>query len=505
MKVSPLGERILARLDPRLAGLAERVLRRVPWLAARVQSEVAEKIKELEPSLKPYRHRFVTFTRLPEQGRDRDEILREVESMVREETPRWREGLVSGAVYHGAPEHIAFLARVAEAESQSNPLHSDLWPSVTKFEAEIVSMSAALLGGEPGEENPERRIVGAVTSGGTESILMAMKAYRDRAIARGNSHPEIVAPVTAHAAFDKAAQYFRMRIVRVPVGEDFTADVEAMRRAMNRRTVVLVASAPQFPHGLIDPVSRLSELALERRVGLHVDACLGGFVLPFARKLGYPVPPFDFQLPGVTSMSADTHKYAYASKGTSVVLYRGASLRSFQYFTATDWPGGLYFSPTIAGSRPGALSAAAWAAMLAMGESGYLEAARRILEAAQRVKDAVRAVPELQLIGDPLFVAAFTSSSVDVYRVMDGMAKRGWNLNGLHRPSAVHLAVTLRHAEPGVTDRFRDDLAAAVAEAKGAPPEHGGMAPIYGMAASMPFRGVVSDVLKAYLDMLYDP
>jgi glutamate/tyrosine decarboxylase-like PLP-dependent enzyme len=217
------------------------------------------------------------------------------------------------------------------------------------------------------------------------------------------------------------------------------------------------------------------------------------------------VPPFDFRVPGLTSMSADTHKFGYAAKGTSVVLYRGVELRRFQYFTATEWPGGLYFSPTLAGSRPGALSAACWAAMVATGEDGYIDATKRILETAATIRDGIATIPELRVLGDPLFVIAFASDTVDVYRVLDGMAARGWSLNGLHKPPAVHICVTLRHTEPGVAERFLADLAAAVAEARDHPPTGEGMAPVYGLAGTSPFRGMVDDLLRRYVDVLYKP
>jgi sphinganine-1-phosphate aldolase len=222
-----------------------------------------------------------------------------------------------------------------------------------------------------------------------------MKAYRDRARSR---RPEMVIPSSAHVAFDKAAHYFGYKQIRVPVGADYRADVDAMARAVNRKTAVVVGSAPGFPHGVIDPISELSDMARERGIGFHTDGCLGGFLLPWAERLGYEIPAFDFRLPGVTSISADTHKYGYAAKGTSVVLYRGRSLRHYQYFVVTDWPGGLYFSPTMAGSRPGALLATAWAAMLAMGESGYIEATKDILEAGAKIRSGINAIPELHVL-----------------------------------------------------------------------------------------------------------
>jgi glutamate/tyrosine decarboxylase-like PLP-dependent enzyme len=427
-------------------------------------------------------------------------VLDTLKRLASRETDRWQAGYASGAVYHGDPEHIAFLNRVYGLYSQANPLHADLWPSITKFEAEIVAMTAAMLGGE----NTPDAVCGTLSSGGTESILLAMKTYRDRARAeQGIRRPEMVVPVTAHAAFDKAADYFDIKMVKIPVDQNFRADVRAAARAITRRTVVLVGSAPTFPHGMVDPIAELSDLARRRGIGFHTDACLGGFVLPWAAELGYDVPAFDFRLPGVTSMSADTHKYGYAAKGTSVVLYRTPALRRHQYFTVADWPGGLYFSPSFAGSRPGALSAACWAAMVAIGQNGYRQATRRILETAAAIKTGIRGIPELRILGDPLWVIAFASPTLDIYRIMDVMGQQGWSLNGLHRPSCVHLCVTLRHTRPGVAARFVADLQSAVEEVKNAPAAEGGLAPVYGMAANLPLRGVVGDILKAYIDTLY--
>ncbi|MGL4650981.1 MAG: aspartate aminotransferase family protein, partial [Caldilineaceae bacterium] len=224
---------------------------------------------------------------------------------------------------------------------------------------------------------------------------------------------------------------------------------------------------------------------------------------PWARRLGYEVPAFDFGVEGVTSVSADTHKYGYAPKGTSVVLYRSPHLRRYQYFTQANWPGGLYLSPTMAGSRPGALSAACWATMVSLGEAGYLDATRRILTAADYIRRSIAMIPGLEVIGDPLWIVAFRSPTLNVYRLLDVMARRGWSLNGLHRPPALHLAVTLRHTEAGVAQRFVADLWEAVAEVQAAPRAKGGMAPVYGMAGSLPLRGLVDDLLRRYVDALY--
>ncbi len=514
-----LGKR-LGSLGKRLGGRAlDRAFqhaKRLPLVGDRIAAEFDKMLVELRRSARPYADSTARTVELPAHGRHRAELLAEMRELSERERLRWKDGFVSGAVYHGDDEHVTFLSQVYAAYSQTNPLHADLWPSVVKYEAEIIAMTAELLGAAAvaAPASPaERRaalfpgpVVGVVSSGGTESIMLAMKTYRDWARAeRGITRPQVIAPSTAHVAFDKAAHCFGLELVRIPVGDDTRADVAATRRAIDRNTICLVGSAPAFPHGGIDPIAELSELARQHRIGFHTDACLGGFVLPFARQLGYPVPQLDFALPGVTSISADTHKYGYAAKGTSVVLYRSAALRQYQYFTATDWPGGLYLSPTFAGSRPGALSAACWASMVSMGRDGYLEATRQILETARQLREGIAAIAGLRVLGDPLWVIAFASDELDIYRVLEAMSERRWNLNGLHKPPALHLCVTLRHTQAGVAERFLEDLRAAVEEVRRHPGDKGRMAPIYGLAGTLPVRSAVGELMRDYLDVLYEP
>lgn len=485
----------------------ERRMKALPSIQSRIQRENEVALAGMEEELKPYREHFISFDQLPEKGVEREAILSEMERMKSYEDDRWLDGYASGAVYHGDRAHVDFLNRAYALHSQSNPLHADLFPSIVKFEAEIVSMTAQMLGaGQSNDSGPDQEICGTVSSGGTESILLAMKAYRDWGrVRKGISRPEIIAPVTAHAAFDKAAHYFGIRLVKIPVGADYRADLQAARRAINRNTVALVGSAPSFPHGVVDPIRELSEMALARGVGFHTDACLGGFILPWARQLGYPVPEFDFKLPGVTSISVDTHKYGYAAKGSSVILYRGQDLRQLQYYATGEWSGGLYVTPTFAGSRPGGLSAACWAAMLSLGRQGYLDTAREILETADWIKGEIQSIPELRILGEPLWVIAFTSDLLDIYRVLDEMTHRHWSLNGLFNPPAVHLCVTLRHTQPGVKERFIEDLRESISTVRRESDNGEKKIPIYGVAAGMPFRGLVTDLLKQYMDMLYKP
>ena len=462
---------------------------------------------ELEKSLKPYKDDFQTFSHLPAAGRKKETIIRELETMKAAEESKWKQGLVSGAVYHGSEDHIAFLNQVYAITSQTNPLHTDVWPSITKFEAEVVSMTANMMSAEKVNdvEDADDEVCGALSSGGTESILLAMKTYRDWAREmKGIRNPEMIVPSTAHAAFDKASQYFNIKMKRIPVDENFKADIEKTRDAITPNTIVIVGSTPSFPHGVIDPIEALAEMAWEEDIGFHTDACLGGFILPWAEKLGYDVPLFDFRLPGVTSISVDTHKYGYTAKGSSIILYRNPELRRYQFYTTTDWPGGLYLSPTFAGSRSGALSAAAWAAMLSIGEEGYLANTKKILEAAAVVKDGIREIPELYLLGDALWDIAFSSNDLNIYKIMDYMGEKKWSLNGLQNPAAVHICLTLRHAQDGLPEKFITDLKSAVASTIENPGKAvDGAGRLYGMSANIPIKGVVDAFLKRFLDLLF--
>jgi glutamate/tyrosine decarboxylase-like PLP-dependent enzyme len=457
-------------------------------------------------NLNPYRGQVESYSRIPKQGRGREDMLRELRHLAQVEDARWETGQVSGTYYHGGKSHYTFLNEVFGLFSHVNLLQRDVCPSGTKFEGEIVNMTAAMLNAEAAAtRDANDQVCGSVTFGGSESIMLPMLVYRDWARAeRGITAPQMVVPSTIHPAFDKGAHYFGIELIRVPVGADFRADVVAMRARITPNTIAIAGTAVNYPHGLIDPLSELSELALEHHIGFHVDGCLGGFILPWIEKLGYDVPPFDFRLPGVTSMSCDTHKWGYGLKGASVVLYRNKAWRRWQYFTTTSWPGGLYGSPTMAGSRSGGITASTWAAMVALGEEGYLDATRRIMTAADTIKAAVAQIPELEIIGKPLFCIAMKSDAVDIYRVNDHLADKGWRVNGLQKPPGFHMCVTLPQAAPGVAEHFVADLRDAVVYAKqphDSPPRSGAM---YGGGASGIDAGFIGEMMLAYLDATYE-
>lgn len=395
---------------------------------------------------------------LPQTRQSAAAVLSQMQQL-RDRDARWQEGKTWSLVYNAGEELTEFLKQAYTLFFSENSLNPMAFPSLRRFEAEVVSMTASLLGGS-------ERTAGNMTSGGTESILMAVKTARDWARSHdpANDAPEMVLPATAHPAFDKAAHYLCVRAVHVPVGTDFRADVEAVRRAITPRTILLVGSAPSYPHGVIDPIVELAGVAREHGLLCHVDACVGGFLLPFIRRLGYPVPDFDLGVHGVTSISVDLHKYGYAAKGASVVLYDSRELRRHQFFVHTGWPGGIYPSPTMAGTRPGGAIAAAWGVMNFLGVEGYLEIAGTVMETVTRLREGIAAIDGVHVLGDPaMSILALASDRHNVYEIGDELAARGWFLDRQHLPPSLHLTVTPAHA--AVADRFLADLAEAVQEA----------------------------------------
>lgn len=328
-------------------------------------------------------------------------------------------------------------------------------------------------------------------------------------------------PDTAHTAFRKAGEYFKIKVHLVACpAPSYQVDIRRVARLVNRNTILLVGSAPNFPHGIIDDISALSKLAVKKRLPLHVDCCLGSFLVPFLEKAGFETTPFDFRLKGVTSISCDTHKYGFAPKGNSTVLYRTQALRTYQYFVDPAWPGGVYASPGIAGSRPGALIAGCWASLMTVGETGYLKSCTQIVGATKRLLSHIQTHPtlstELEILGNPLVsVVAFRARSLNIYDVADAMSARGWHLNALQDPPAIHVAVTLPIVK--VWERLAADLEAVVdaerekerarqvegKKTRGGEAVTGDAAALYGVAGSLPNKSVVVDLASGFLDLLY--
>jgi glutamate/tyrosine decarboxylase-like PLP-dependent enzyme len=395
---------------------------------------------------------------LPERGVPAAEVLERMEAL-RGADVDWRAGRAFSLAYHGGDEVIA-LAREAYARfSSENALNVEAFPSLRRMQSEVVESLASLFhAGEP---------AGFLTSGGTESILLAVLAARERARAeRGIRTPEMVLPTTAHAAFEKAAHYFGVRSVRVPVRGDFRADPAAMAAAVGEDTVLLVGSAPAYPQGVIDPIGELGEIAAARGLPLHVDSCMG-MSLPFLERLGEPIPACDFRVPGVTSISVDLHKYGYTAKGASVILHRSRALRRYQTFSTDNWLGGAYGSSGVLGTKSGGAIAAAWAVLQHLGVEGYLRLTRKAREATSRLVAGVRAIPGLRVLAEPdTTLVAIGSDSLDPFAIGDALRRRGWYLDKQAPPRALHATVNAVHA--AVMEAFLGDLAAATAEVAGA-------------------------------------
>jgi glutamate/tyrosine decarboxylase-like PLP-dependent enzyme len=422
--------------------------------------------KGREPmSAYPYKDRFPVNRTLPEQGRPREEVLAEMAALAREEDRSWETGKVSGTMYCGDHDHYAFMNEVFGLYAHVNILQRDICPSATRYEGEVIAMALDLF---RADAVTDAQPVGLVTSGGTGSICHAVLAFREIARnERGVTRPNFIKPETGHPAFDKACHLFGIEMRHSPVDPvTGQADVAGLRALIDDQTIGFMGSACNYGYGTIDPMEELSDLAVETGLPLHVDGCLGGFILPFGQELGYDIPVFDFRLPGVTSISADTHKYGYAFKGTSTVLFRDKKWRNSQYFFLTEWSGGKYCSPGMDGSRSGGLLAATWASMVQLGRSGYLGYAEKIFATSKTMQEAVRSHPELTLVGNPTFLFSFTSDEFDVYHVNDHMRPKGWRFNGQQYPNGLHMAVTRPQTQPGVAEAFATDLAEAVAYAK---------------------------------------
>ena len=392
---------------------------------------------------------------LPTDKQTPNAVLAQLEAM-RGNDADWRHGRTFSLVFDPGEEGRQLLKDAHNLYASENALNPSAFPSLRQMEQDCVGMTASLL---HGDEN----VAGNLTSGGTESILLAMKTARDYAASeRGITAPEVVLPITAHPAFDKAGKYFGIKMVYTPVNDGFRADVAQMRSAITSNTIALVGSAVQYAQGVVDPITEIGALAQKHDLLCHVDACIGGFMLPWVEKLGYPVPLWDFRVAGVTSISCDLHKYAYAAKGASTVLYRNKALRRHQFHVYTEWPGGIYASPTAAGTRPGGVMAAAWAIMNHLGEAGYLEIAKRVMETTKIFANGIKAIDSLYILGEPeMSILVFSSKTLNIFEIADELQARGWYLDKHQNPNCLHLTVSQGHC--GIEQEFLDDLKAAVA------------------------------------------
>ena len=371
----------------------------------------------------------------------------------------WKSGKAFCLVYYPGEERAKMVKEIYDEFYAENALNPSATPSLNKLENEVISMCTSLFNGD-------EKVRGNITSGGTESILLAIKSARDWARThRPNiKYPEVIIPASAHPAFMKAFKCFDLNPVIVPLNE-YRADVNAMELAISENTILMVASAPSYPHGLIDPIKAIGSIAKKNNLLFHVDSCIGGFILPFIKKIGFSIPDFDFTVEGVTSISADLHKYGYAPKGSSLILYRNAELRRFQFSVYTNWSGGVYGSPTLGGTRPGGSIAGAWAALKGIAEEGYIEMAKATMDSTHKMIDAINTMDDIQLIGEPkMSIVSFQSETISVYQLADILNKKGWHFERQQLPPSLHFTVNFIHVD--VIDQFIKDLKDAIVEVK---------------------------------------
>ncbi|CAG2102045.1 unnamed protein product [Medioppia subpectinata] len=478
-----------------------RLMVRLPYLKEIAAKQLAEVDDTISHQIRKIFDNYSYITNLPLNGLNSDNIVSKLEEYAEIGKIDWRRGRASGTVYCDANTNLTeLMVRVYEKTAYTNPLHPDVFPGINKMEAEIVRIVCNLFNGDS-------ESCGTLTCGGTESIILAVKASRDYGRqTKGISRAEIVAPVTAHAAFQKAAQLLNMKIRFIAVEPDsYKVNLKAMKRAISGNTVMLVGSACNYPHGIIDDIEEIAKLGLKYSIPVHVDCCLGGFLVPFMRSAGFPIPAVDFSVAGVTSISADTHKYGYAPKGSSVVMYAHKKYRKHQFSVQTDWPGGIYATPTLAGSRCGANIANCWATLLHFGFEGYVESTKKIMRTQRYLKAEMSKLDGVYIMGDPnMSVIAIKSDRFNIFRLSDRMSELGWSLNPLQYPSAVHICLTLMHAQTGVADAFLADLKTVIQECLDSPTETGdGLGVIYGMAQTLPDRSLVTDIASHYIDGIY--
>eukprot|EP00053_Salpingoeca_punica_P007686 m.69975 g.69975 ORF g.69975 m.69975 type:complete len:586 (+) comp14279_c0_seq1:63-1820(+) len=482
-----------------------RVAKKIPFVRNKVDESIDKAMVTVRKSMLKRIEGVRSTVRMPESPASADDILRMLQkfSVAGDFEKRRKEGRVNGTIYVGGRHYEDLTKLVCEAFNLftwTNPLHTGIFPGLRQMEAEIVAMTISVFGGND-------KTCGVLTSGGTESILMALKAYRDRAAEdEGITRPNIVMPRTCHPAFSKACQYFNIEMRYIhedPV--TFRADVAAMDNAIDGNTICLIGSCPQYPHGAVDPIEELGKVALKHHIGLHVDCCLGSFVVAFLQEAGEKnFPKFDFRVPGVTSISADTHKYGYTPKGSSVIMYSTPELRKYQFSVFPDWPGGIYGTPSMAGSRPGALIAGTWAAMMFHGKQRYIDNARTIMKSVHKLADGIKKIKGLRLVVEPpAMVVSFTSDSFDINRLLEPMEKCGWDLGVLQFPSCIHIGITMAHTEEAI-NQLLADLRRTVTPLMDSPHlKVEGVGAMYGMAQSLPDRSIVDELVRATLGTVY--
>ena len=475
-------------------------VKNIRFIKNKINKEVNETINSLQNEFFPKIDEENIYRNLPVEKIEGEKIKKQLEFYKEMGKVDYEGGKVSGTIYTNDKNNDELILETYKMFQWTNPLHTDSFPGIQKMEASIVSMCLNLY-------KADSTSIGNMTSGGTESILMACKAYRDRALNEYKiTEPEIIVPESAHVAFDKACEYLKIKLIKTRINsENQKADINLIKCAITKNTILIVGSAPSFPHGVIDDICELSEITLNNpKIGLHVDACLGGFLIPFMKHIYPNQIEYNFGIKGVTSISIDTHKYGRAPKGTSVIMYRSKELAHYQYCIQPDWMGGIYISPTVSGSRSGAIIAATWAIMMNTGYNKYKKITKDIHNLTLYISKKISEIDGIQLIVEPeLCIISFTSNIFNIYQISEKMSEKGWSLNTLQNPNAVHLCITSIHTKE-IGTKFILDLEECCEYYKKNPNEKSdGMAAIYGKAQKVPDMSIIKEIGYGYLDAYY--
>tara|TARA_B100001057_G_scaffold469387_1_gene529671 strand:- start:2875 stop:4293 length:1419 start_codon:yes stop_codon:yes gene_type:complete len=389
--------------------------------------------------------------KIPDIGMSENDLFEDLENSNNLDID-WKSGKTFGAVYYPGESYSKAISSAYVKFMHENAFDPQLFNSILNMENELVQQTASLF-------SSNQKLFGNLTSGGTESIFLALLSARNWSTKHKNiKNPEVILSSSAHPAFLKAMNFLSIKAIIIPTNNDFNLNLKVFKEAINQNTILLVGSAPAYPTGMIDPISELSNLALENNLLLHIDACIGGFLLSYLKKCNYTIPLFDFNLQGVSSLSVDLHKYAYAPKGSSVLLYRNDELRKEQFSVYPSWEGGIYGSTSFLGTKPGGIVAATWFALNHIGENGYLVLTQKTMSATKVIYDFIQKSDNLSIIGNPIMsLLAFNSEKYDIFHVADELSNLGWYIGRLQNPRGIHLVVSQIHAD-GAAENFISDL-----------------------------------------------
>ncbi|CAD8082611.1 unnamed protein product [Paramecium primaurelia] len=440
--------------------------------------------------------------KIPENGIDSDTMMDKMNEWIERDSKHNGSGKVSGSLYVMPDKQFIKNAQdFCKHFIYSNPMHADLWPATRQMEAEVIRMTGDLFG-------QEKEGIGIVTTGGTESIILAMLAYRNWGESqKGINKPNIVIPETAHSAFYRAGEYFKIQVRVAKIDQSsFQVDINDLRAKIDSNTVCIVGSFPNFGYGTSDPIEQLASIAKKKKIGLHVDACLGGFTAVFAKDHGVDLGKFDFTLDGVTSISCDQHKHGLAPKGVSTVLFKTKQLREHAFFSLATWSGGAYAVPSMQGSKCGANVAGAWFTLQSIGKKKYIDYSKKIMDATQSLVKSLSEIPEIKVFGNPqINCVAFMSKEtwLNVYAIHEILTHQGWTISSVQKPAGIHISLTLQNI--GNLKQYVHDIKAAIEKIKANPKEYkkgGEMGTVYGTTQRIPDSKLANQAIKVYLDSL---